>query len=219
MTTGTITPELAAGAVLLERAAESVRAVIHSEDNRFTRAFAALNSLSTSEGIPIAVIGGLAAIRYGYPAVTEDIDIVVARDHLERLLDESPRFGFKVQWRSRSGWHTLRFEDVEINVVPEGGKARDTAPTTIPGPPALGVTQGLDYANLPGWIELKLSSGRTKDRTHIVEVIKTLSPEQLTETVAHIRGVAESYAVLLDQLIVEAAEEVRQESERDQRNA
>lgn len=209
-----LSPELQAGAALLARGAESIRAVTTAEPNRFTRAFEALNRLAIADGIPLAIVGGLAAIHFGYPAVTEDIDIVVARDDLDRLLADAPHHGFKVQWRSATGWHTLAFEDVEINIVPEGGKARDSSPTTIPGPQALGVAAGLSFSGLAGWVELKLSSGRAKDRTHVVEVLKTLTDAQIAATREYIASVHAQYATLLDQLIAEADDEKRQEQER-----
>jgi len=68
--------------------------------------------------------------------------------------------GFKVAWESTLGWHALTHEDVEINIVPEGGKARDTSPTLIPGPDQMGVKSGLEYASIESWMELKISSGR-----------------------------------------------------------
>ena len=209
-----LSTELIAGAVLIERGSESIRAVTANEPNRFTRAFEALNRLAHAEGIPLALVGGLAAIHFGYPAITEDIDLVVAKDDLERLLADAPHYGFKTKWRSATGWHTLAFEDVEINIVPEGRKARDSSPTTIPGPRALGVVVGLSYSDLAGWIELKLSSARAKDRTHVVEVLKTLSDDQIVEIRQKIASVHAQYAALLDQLITDADEEKRQEHER-----
>jgi len=188
--------------------------VTSNEPNRFTRAFEALNRLAHTHQVPLAIVGGLAAIHFGYPAITEDIDLVVSKDDLDRLLGDAPYFGFKVKWRSTTGWHTLTFEDIEINIVPEGGKARDSSPTTIPGPRALGVTEGLNFPELPGWIELKLSSGRAKDRTHIIEVLKTLDDSQIANVRKHIAGVHAQYDALFDQLIVEATEEKRQEQER-----
>jgi hypothetical protein len=185
-----------------------------AEPNRFTRAFEALNRLAHADGIPLAIVDVLAAIHFGYPAITEDIDIAVSKDDLERLLANAPHYGFKVKWRSTTGWHTLSFEDVEINIVPEGGKARDASPTTIPGPRALGVTSGLSYSDLPGWIELKLSSGRAKDRTHVVEVLKNIGDAQIAAIRQHTAGVHAQYATLLDQLIAEAEDEKRQEQER-----
>src|SRR3990172_5848135 len=135
--------QIIASVATLSRGTESVRAVMASEENRFTRALEDLQRLSLAEGIPIAIVGGLAAIRYGYPAATQDIDIAVGKSQLATLLKTAPVFGFKVAWEAPSGWHILTHGDVEINVVPEGGKARNTAPTTIPGPTQLGVKQGL----------------------------------------------------------------------------
>lgn len=209
-----IEPELIRGASVLERGRECIRAVTAGEQNRFTRAFDALQKLALSIPTPIAIVGGLGAIRYGYPAITEDIDVVIARDRLDDVLRIAPQFGFRLQWRSKSGWHTLAFEDVEINIVPEGGRARDAAPTAIPGPQALGVTTGLGYAGLPGWVELKLSSGRTKDRTHVVEVLKQSSDAQIAEIQAHIAQVDSGYLQLLSRLIADAQDEKQQEADR-----
>jgi hypothetical protein len=108
-----------------------------------------------SESIPIAIVGGLGAIRCGYPAATQHIDVAIARDQLDAFVAAAPAYGFKIAWNAPSGWRTLTHDDVEINVVPEGGKAKNSSPTTIPGPTVLGVERGLDYASLAGWIELK----------------------------------------------------------------
>lgn len=197
---------------ILERGSESVRAVLANESNRFSRALEDLKRLALAEGIPIAVVGGLGAIRYGYPAATQDVDIVVAKTDLDRLLRAAPNFGLKVAWRGKSGWHTLTHGDVEINVVPEGGKAHTQAPTTIPSPAKLGVSSGLDYASLPGWLELKLSSGRQKDRGHIVEVMKASRDEEIQNARS---AIAPAYLTLFDELWRQAQEERTQEAERD----
>lgn len=206
--------EILASVTILSRGAESVRAVMSAEENRFTRALADLQRLAIGESIPIAIVGGLGAIRYGYPAATQDIDIAVARAQLDPLLQAAPRYGFKIQWQAASGWHTLMHGDVEINVVPEGGKAKNTSPTTIPSPQQLGVERGLDYAKLPGWIELKLSSGRQKDRAHVVEVMKKSGEADLQQARAHIAAVDTGYLQLFDLLLEEAREEREQEDER-----
>lgn len=209
--------EILESAAVLNRGSESVRAVMAAEENRFTRALSDLQQLSESEKIPIAIVGGLGAIRYGYPAATQDIDIVVARNQLDDLVKVASRYGFKVKWEAKTGWHTLMHDDVEINVVPEGGKARNTAPTTIPSPATLGVAQGLDYASLSGWIELKLSSGRQKDRAHVVEVMKQTDEKSLQAARKSIAQVHRSYLDLFDQLHEEAQEERAQEEERGER--
>jgi hypothetical protein len=206
-------------AAVLERGSESVRGVMAGEENRFTRALADLQQLSLEEEIPIAIVGGLGAIRYGYPAATQDIEIVAPRDQLEKLVKSAPAYGFTVAGEAKSGWHTLMHGDVEINIVPEGGRARDSAPTTIPGPAALGVPRGLDYASLPGWIELKLGSGRQKDRAHIVEVMKKTDEAPLQAAREYIARVHQSYLELFDQLLEEARDEKVQEQQRGERES
>jgi hypothetical protein len=81
----------------------------------------------------------------------------------------------------------------------------------IPGPVMLGVNSGLDYASLPGWIELKLSSGRQKDRAQIVEVMKKTADETIRSARNSIAAVHQSYLKLFDQLWDEALEELVQE--------
>lgn len=208
--------ELLEATATLERGSESVRAVMEAEENRFTRALEALQGLAESEGVPIAVVGGLGAIRYGYPAATQDIDVVVGKDHLSLLVRVAPRYGFRVVRESKGGWHILKFGDIEIDVVPEGGKAKKSAPTTIPGPSKLGVSQGLAYATLPRWLELKLSSGRQKDQAHVVEVLKVTLPEAVQEARQHVATVHREYLDLFDQLFQQAIDENSQERHREQ---
>lgn len=82
--------DILAAAATLERGSESVRAVMASEENRFTRALADLQRLSEKEGIPMAIVDGLGAIRYGYPASTQDINVAIAREKLGALRPGCP---------------------------------------------------------------------------------------------------------------------------------
>src|SRR5437879_8161304 len=110
-------------------------------DARFAAALGVLDTLSRSEGIPIAIIGGMAAIHHGYERFTKDIDVVVGRSHLDPLTRVAPRYGIKVIWQDPRGWHKFRFGGVDIEIVPEGGQPRKDAPTTIPGVKQLGVRE------------------------------------------------------------------------------
>ena len=123
----------------LSRGSECIDAVLSmsSEDNRFTRALQTLQRLAENEQMSLAIVGGLGAIHFGYPAATQDIDIAIDRRHLESMIEMSSRYGLKVAWESKLGWHTLTHEDVEINIVPEGGKARDTSLAYICPKPAI----------------------------------------------------------------------------------
>lgn len=186
----------------------------NTEENRLSLALQDLQRLAVEQDIPIAIVGGLGAIRYGYPAATQAIDIAVQQDHLAGLLLAAPRYGFKIAWESTTGWHTLTHGDVEINVVPEGGRAKDSSPTEIPGPKQMGVLRGLDYASIESWIELKISSGRQKDLAHVVEVLKKADEKSIVKIEQHLLQVYESYSALFKQLLPEAIAESGQEKDR-----
>jgi hypothetical protein len=196
------------------RSLESVRSVTASERNRFRRALDDLDRLSRAAKIPIALVGGMAAVHYGFRGSTEDIDIAVGKDDLDKFLLYAPQFGFKVAWRSKSGWSTLEHGDVEINVVPEGGKSKNTSPTTIPGPRQMGVSEGLGVACLSALMELKVAAGRVKDYGHIVELLKRIPADQIPPCRLHLEGVHPEYLRQFDQLIQQAEEEKAQEGDR-----
>jgi hypothetical protein len=166
------------------------------------------------ENIPIAIVGGLAAIKYGYAAATQDIDVAVGKKYLQNLMMLAPAYGFKVASESKLGWHTLTHGDVEINIVPEGGRARDTSPTTIPSPEQMGVSHGLLYARIESWMELKISSGRQKDRAHVVEVLKKSTSEMVERTREHLRHTHITYVEQFERLLAEAIAEDQQEKDR-----
>jgi hypothetical protein len=200
----------------LRRGCEGIETVMNTnrDENRFSQALEALQRLALDHRIPIAIVGGLGAIRYGYAAATQDIDVAIGLPALSKLLLLAPAYGFKVASESKSGWHTLTHGDVEINVVPEGSKARDTSPTTIPSPEQMGVEVGLSYAPIERWMELKISSGRQKDRAHIVEVLKKTDPETVTSIRNHLAKTHTAYVDHFELLLTESIAEDRQERER-----
>src|ERR1700692_2628377 len=119
--------------VNLERMFAAVKGQEEKESN-FAKALATLKTLSRKEGIPLAIVGGLAAIHHGYERFTKDIDVVVRSKNLDILPRVAPQYGIKVIWNDPQGWHKLQCEGVPINVVPEGRKPRKDSPTAIPGP-------------------------------------------------------------------------------------
>jgi hypothetical protein len=184
------------------------------ENSEYDRALDVLKTLSQKEGIPIAIVGGMAAIQFGYERFTQDIDVVVAQQHLDTLLRVAPQYSIKVIWRDPQGWHKLQYEGVRIEVVPEGAKPSKDAPTTIPGPRQLGVSAGMGYANLEGWIETKLGSGRRQDQADVVQVLKKVDSATIERIRKHIANVHALYLRLLDELAAAAQEEKQQEQER-----
>src|SRR5476651_1629297 len=123
--------------VHLERIVAAVKGQ-EALDSKMAKALATLQALSRKEGIPLAIVGGLAAIRHGYERFTKDIDVVVRSGNLDVLARVAPLYGIKVVWKDPDGWHKLQCEGVPIDVVPEGRKPRKDAPTAIPGPEQLG---------------------------------------------------------------------------------
>ena len=63
-------------------------------------------------------------------------------------------------------------------------------------------------------MELKISSGRQKDRAHVVEVLKTLSPIAIEKIRNHLCNVHSQYEQMFMELLVEAEAERKQEKER-----
>ena len=200
----------------LSRGSECIDAVrsMNSEENRFTRALEDLQRLAEEEHISLAIVGGLGAIHFGYPAATQDIDIAIDRRNLQSLIEASSRYGLKVAGESKLGWYTLTHEDVEINIVPEGAKARDTSPTLIPGPQQMGLNSGLHYAPIEYWMELKISSGRQKDRAHVVEVLKQADQPTVARIRTYLMSVHAQYEQTFAELLGEAESERQQEKER-----
>ncbi|HYV34130.1 MAG TPA: hypothetical protein VE988_00415 [Gemmataceae bacterium] len=184
------------------------------QESKFAKALATLKTLSRKEGIPVAIVGGMAAIHHGYERFTKDIDIVVRSGNLDILTRVAPHYGIKVIWHDPDGWHKLQCEGVAIDVVPEGRKPRKDAPVAIPSPEQLGVREGADYAGITGWMETKLGSFRVQDRADIVQVIKLTTPASMRKIRKHLSNVHATYLQRFDELLEAAKEEKEQERER-----
>jgi hypothetical protein len=205
--------EAADAMVNLERMVAAVKDP-EARQSKFARALAALSTLSRKEGIPLAFVGGLAAIHHGYERFTKDIDVVVRSGNLDILTRVAPQYGIKVIWIDPEGWHKLECAGVPIDVVPEGRKPRKDAPCAIPGPEQLGVSEGAGYAGIAGWMETKLGSYRVQDRADVVQVIKVTTPARLRRIRKHLGKVHATYLQRFDELLGAAKEEKEQESER-----
>jgi len=193
-----------------------IAAVTHpgEKNSEFDRVLDVLKDLARKEGIPIAIIGGMAAIKHGYRRLTDDVDMVIARQHLDTIVRVAPRYGIKIIWHDPHGWHKFQYEDVRIEVVPEGAKPRKDAPTTIPSPQQLGVSEGSDYSSLEGWTETKLGSDRRQDQADVVQVLKKTGPAAIAKIREHIGKVHALYLQRFDELAAAAVEEKQQEAER-----
>src|SRR6266849_5484080 len=101
--------------VTLERLVAAVKGH-EGQESKFAKALATLKALSRKEGIPLAIVGGLAAIHHGYERFTKDIDVVVQSGHLDVLTRVAPHYGIIVVWHDPQGWHKLQWQGVPIGV-------------------------------------------------------------------------------------------------------
>ena len=162
---------------------------VHQALRRITRRLADL-------GIPYAVVGGMAMFAHGFRRFTEDVDILVTRESMERIRSELEGLGYV-----QPAGTTTKLRDtangVRIEFLITGGFPGDGKPKAVSFPDPANVSveiDGIRFVGLPTLLELKLASGisaahRMKDLGDVQELIKTLSlprsaAEQLNSEVA-----------------------------------
>ncbi len=166
-------------------------------------------------GIDYAVVGGMALFLHGFRRFTEDVDILVTREGLQRLHGALEGSGYRPPFAGsknlRDTENGVRIEFLVAGEYPGDGKPK---PVAFPEPGNVAVEQdGIRFLNLPPLIELKLASGMTglgrlKDLADVQELIKML-------------GLPETLADRLDPYVRERYRELWQEIEaaRKQREA
>ena len=138
---------------------------------------ARLNELN----IPYAVVGGLALGAHGFRRYTEDVDILVTQESLTRIHAELDGLGYIPPF---PGSRHLRDAStkVKIEFLVTGGFPGDGKPKPVAFPDPSGHTinvRGIEYLQLPRFIELKIASGltashRLKDLADIQELAKVI---------------------------------------------
>ncbi len=141
-------------------------------------------------GISYALADGMALFAHGYRRFTEDVDILVTRDGLNRIHQELEGRGY-VRPFERS--KNLRDADtkVKIEFLVTGSYPGDGRPKAIAFPDpatAADLKSGFRVLKLDQLIALKLASGmtgdgRTKDLADVEQLIQLLQlPESLAES-------------------------------------
>lgn len=131
--------------------------------------------------IPYAIVGGMAMFKHGFRRYTEDVDILVTRESLDRIHRELTGLGYlpphSQSKHLRDTSTGVRIEFLVTGDFPGDGKEK---PVAFPNPADVGVEfDGARYVALPTLIELKLASGMTgrgrlKDLGDVQELIKSL---------------------------------------------
>lgn len=145
------------------------------------RALTKLVGLFEADGIPYAVIGGLALVQYGHIRVTRDVDVVLRDEDLARFKAKHLGHGYEER---APGTGKLRDTEhgVDVDVLSTGRFPGDGKPKPIAFPdPRLVAVRGDGFAllPLPRFLELKLASGMTaphrlKDLADVIELVRAI---------------------------------------------
>ena len=143
--------------------------------------------LLNSHSVEYILVGGHAVAFHGYPRFTEDIDLILTREGIDRFhaelvgLEYVPAFS-----GSRKRLKSTR-DDSPIELIAAGEYPGDGQPKPVafPDPADTSIEiDGVKFPTLEKLIELKLASGMTapdrlKDLADVQEIIKILNLSSL----------------------------------------
>jgi hypothetical protein len=171
-------------------AAEATRFFMGESDVQ--HALEKLARLLDEDGIPYAILGGMALNAYGYRRVTIDVDVLLTREGLEAFRAKHLGLGYVQRF---PGSKRLRDTEngVPIDVVLAGEYPGDGRPKPVAFPdPAVAAVRGdrIALLPLPQLVELKLASGMTaphrlRDLADVLELVRILGlPADLADRLA-----------------------------------
>ena len=136
--------------------------------------------------IPYALAGGMALFLHGYRRFTEDVDILVSAESLNKIHANLEGLGYVSPFEGsknlRDTVDGVRIEFLVQGQYPGDGKPKEIA---FPNPQVCAEEiDGIQCLNLPTIVQLKLASGtipsRLRDLGDVQELIRTLHlPENL----------------------------------------
>jgi hypothetical protein len=136
-----------------------------------------------AHGIDYSVIGAIALNQHGYRRFTEDIDLLLTRQGLERFREELIGLGYRPAFEGSTRKFRTAQENVPIEIITSGEYPGDGLPKPVKFPDpseSFVVIDGVKTITLEKLIELKLASGMTapdrlKDLADVQELIKSKS--------------------------------------------
>jgi len=134
------------------------------------------------EGIPYALIGGMALVSHGYERLTKDVDILLTPEGLAAYAEKCVGRGYVPAFTGarktfRDTANNVRIEIITTGEYPGDGKPK---PVAFPDPAQASVERdGVRVIRLEKLIELKLASGlsaahRLRDLADVQDVIIAL---------------------------------------------
>ena len=133
-----------------------------------------------NRGIEYSVIGAVALNQHGYRRFTEDIDLLLTRDGLEKFQNELVGLGYRPAFEGATKKFRTTEENVTVEIITSGEFPGDGKPKPVQFPePSENQTEidGVKTLTLEKLIELKLASGMTaphrlKDLADVQELVK-----------------------------------------------
>ena len=131
-------------------------------------------------GIDYAAIGAIALNRHGYKRFTEDIDLLLTREGLEKFREKLVGLGYRPAYEGAQKKFRTTDENIPVDIIVSGEYPGDGLPKPVefPNPSEFTVViDGVNTISLEKLIELKLASGMTagerlKDLADVQELIK-----------------------------------------------
>jgi hypothetical protein len=167
-------------------------------EGKLNNALARLVADLKEHEIDYVVIGAIALMAHGYPRFTEDIDVIMDSEGLDRFHRELVGLGYAPAFqgarkRLRATRDGTPIEVIAAGEYPGDGKPK---PVSFPKPSEASLEiDGVKFPTLEKLIELKLASGMTaphrlKDLADVQELIKIrgLSGEFAEKLNSYVRG-------------------------------
>lgn len=152
-------------------------------EGKLNNALARLVADLKEHQIDYVVIGAIALMAHGYPRFTEDIDLILDSDGLDRFHRELVGLGYAPAFQGARKRLRATRDGTPIEVIAAGEYPGDgrPKPVSFPKPSEASVEiDGVKFPTLEKLIELKLASGMTaphrlKDLADVQELIKLRS--------------------------------------------
>lgn len=165
---------------------ESFAGMVREADAFFMRSGRLMDTLRrlaercTDAGIAYAIVGGMALGEHGYVRMTEDVDVLLTAEGLQRFRDQLVGRGYVATHPGAQRTFRDTESGVRLEFLVTGEYPGDGKPKAIRFPEPLGAgteIDGVRVLTLPRLIELKLASGmsaphRLRDLADVQEVIK-----------------------------------------------